>query len=86
MEIVKETLTDIVYLDYFEGNPVHFYKNKLTGEININADDALRAMGYEGTFKDYLGTDEGLDFINEWKKENPGKPFWGGAVKRIPHN
>ena len=30
MEIVKETLTDIVFLDYFEGNPVHFYKNKLT--------------------------------------------------------
>ncbi len=83
MEIVKETLTDIVFLDYFEGNPVYFYKNKLTGEININADDALRAMGYEGTFENYLGTDEGLDFINDWKKENPGKPFWGGAVKRM---
>lgn len=33
MEIVKETLTDIVFLDYFEGNP--------------------------------------------------GKPFWGGAVKKM---
>ena len=83
MEIVKETLTDIVFLDYFEGNPVHFIKNKLTGEININADDALRAMGYTGSFEDYLGTDEGLDFISDWKKENPDKPFWGGAVKRM---
>lgn len=38
---------------------------------------------FEGTFEDYLGTDEGLDFINDWKKENPDKPFWGGAVKKM---
>lgn len=82
MEIIKETPTEIIFLDYFEGNPVHFVKNKLTEEISINADDAIRAMGYDGTFNDYLGTDEGLDFICEWKKNNPGMPFWGGAVKR----
>lgn len=83
MEVVKETLTEIIFRDYFEGNPVHFFKNKITGQISINADDAIKAMGYDGTFIDYLGTDEGLDFISAWKKEHPGTPFWGGAVKRM---
>lgn len=82
MEVVKETLTEIIFRDYFEGNPVHFFKNKITGQISINADDAIRAMGYNGTFEDYLGTNEGLDFILEWKKQHPDKPFWGGAVER----
>lgn len=82
MEIIKETSTEVLFRDYFEGIPVHFVKNKLTGEISINADDAIRAMGYNGTFEDYLGTDEGLDFISDWKRSNPDMPFWGGAVKR----
>ena len=81
MEVIKETPTEIIFLDYFEGNPVHFMKNKQTGEISINADDAIKALRYDGTFEDYHGTHEGLDFIREWKKNNPDMPFWGGAVK-----
>lgn len=80
MEVVKETSTEIVYLDYFDGHPIHFLEDKQTGVISLNADDAIRAMGFNGTFEEYLGTDNGLDFILKWKKENPGKPFWGGAV------
>ncbi len=83
MKIVKETDREIIFRDYFEGYPVHFIKNKLTGEVCVNADDVIRAMGYNVTFEDYIGTDQGLDFINDWKKAHPDTPFWGNAVKEL---
>ena len=73
-----------IYLtSYYQGVPVRFYKNKKTNEICINADDALMAMGFNGTFIDYLGTDNGLDFINECRKNRPDVPFLGGLVKQV---
>lgn len=69
------------YTSYFEGYPVTFIKNKLTGEIYIDADEVVQAMGIASDFNEYLGTDEGLDLINEWKQEHPDIPFFGGAIK-----
>ena len=43
LKIVKETPEEIIYLSYFEGQPVRFMRNKRTGEITINADDVVRA-------------------------------------------
>ena len=45
LKIVKETPEEIIYLSYFEGQPVRFMRNKRTGEITINADDVVRALG-----------------------------------------
>lgn len=69
------------YTSYFEGYPITFIKNKFTGEVHINADEAVRAMDIAGDFNEFLGTDRGLDLINQWKKEHPDIPFFGGAVK-----
>lgn len=52
-----------------------------TGEVHINADQAIKAMGFDGDFMDYLGTDEGLDLISDWKKDHPDIPFFGNALK-----
>ena len=81
LQIVKETPEEIIYLSYFEGQPVRFMRNKRTGEITINADDVVRALGEADSFEAFLGSDKGLDFISDWKKEHPNTPFFGGAVK-----
>ena len=80
MTIIRETDQEVVYLDYFEGTPVHFTRNKMSGDITVNADDAVRAIGVADSFEEYLGTDKGLDFISHWKKEHPNMPFFGGAA------
>ena len=82
-DLVKtgEDSTNEYFTAYYEGSPITFSKNKLTGEVNINADEAVKAMGFDGSFSDYLGTDEGLDLINAWKKDHPDIPFFEGAIK-----
>ena len=42
LTIVRETDQEIVFLDYFEDMPVHFTRNKMTGQITVNADDMVR--------------------------------------------
>ena len=81
LKIVKETPEEIIYLSYFEGQPVRFMRNKRTGEITINADDVVRALGEADSFEAFLRSDKGLDFISDWKKEHPNTPFFCGAVK-----
>lgn len=82
-DLVKtgEDSTNEYFTAYYEGSPITFSKNKLTGEVHINADEAVKAMGFEGSFNDYLGTDEGLDLISAWKKDHPDIPFFEGAIK-----
>ena len=45
LRIEKETPGEIIYVSHFEGQPVHFMKDKRTGEITVNADDVVRAIG-----------------------------------------
>lgn len=86
LKIEKETPEEIIYLSYFEGKPIHFIKNKATGQIFIDADDVTRALGEADSFIDYLATDKGLDFVGEWIREHPNEPFFGGAVKKRTNN
>ena len=69
-------------MSYYENMPIRFLKDKATGEIFVNSDDIVKALGQSDSFIDFLGTDEGLEYINEWKKNHPGEPFFGGAVKK----
>ena len=82
-DLVKtgEDDTNESFTAYYQGQPITFSKNKLTGEVHINADEAIKAMGFDGDFMDYLGTDEGLDLISDWKKDHPDIPFFGNAIK-----
>lgn len=78
--IEKETATEIIFVSYYEGTKVRFMMNKQTGEISICADDVCVVLGLGDSFKDFLGSDKGLDFINDWKKAHPGKELFGDAI------
>lgn len=72
----KEDEKYVYFLDYFQGKPVHMKQDKTTGEIFFNADDVCHILGV-GSFDEFIGTDEGLDIINDFKKENPNMPVFG---------
>lgn len=82
LKIVRETDQEVVFLDHFEGKPVHFTKDKKTGEITIDADDVCRILGLGDSFEGFLGTDKGLGLLNDWKEEHPDTPFFGGFVRK----
>lgn len=62
----------IYYFDSFQGMPIRILQDKETGEILFNADDVVRALDLGADLKEFLGSDEGLDCINAFKKEHPG--------------
>ena len=72
-----EDFFHIYFEGFFQGNRVRLMKNKFSGAIMFNADDVSRCLGLGSSINDFLSTDKGLDFISEWKKENPDKPFIG---------
>lgn len=80
---IREDEHNEYFEDYFEGTPIMFIKNKRTQEICINMDDVANILGLGDNFNEFLGTDTGLDFINEWNKNNPDKAFFGDAVRSI---
>jgi prophage antirepressor-like protein len=78
--MVKQTKEDekyIYFLDYFRGNRIEVMKDKISGEIFFNADDVVRCLGIGNTMNEFLSSDEGLDWINELKKEYPCKTVFG---------
>lgn len=84
MTELKKTHEDYMneyFTSYYKGQPVRFTRNRWTNETLINADDVVRICGISGSFEEYLSTDAGLDFINDWKKDHPNAAFFGGAVK-----
>ena len=84
MKLINEDFFNKWLQDEFQGNPVRFRVNKFTGTVHINADDVSQiCMGMD--FNTFLATDKGLDFINDWKREHPDIPFFGGAVIRTNH-
>lgn len=76
MKTEKEDQQFIYYLDYFQGNPVHIRKDKTTQEIFFDAHDVCHILGL-GSFNEFISSDAGLDLINEWKRDNPGKEVFG---------
>jgi hypothetical protein len=81
MKLISENSIVAIFEDEFMGHSVHFYKNKITGEITINADHVIRVCGLGNSLDEFLSTDEGLDTINRYNKEHPGKSFFGDAIK-----
>lgn len=62
-------------LDYFEGKPVRFYKDKATGE----GEDMAQILGYEDA-ETIPGSDAALDAMLEHQKEHPGQPMFKGIA------
>ena len=75
--VTHEDFFHIYFEGYFQGNRVRIMKNKFSGAIVFNADDVCRCLDLGNSINDFLSTDKGLDFICDWKKENPDKPFIG---------
>lgn len=81
LEKTGEDWINEYFTSYWKGKPVRFTRNRWTNEALINADDVVNILGIAGTFEEFISTDEGLDFINEWKKDHPGASFFGDAVE-----
>jgi prophage antirepressor-like protein len=82
----KKTGEDEEYIHfkgYFEGNEVKFQQDKASGEMLIDADDAMRCLGL-GSLDEFLSSDKGLDCILEMKRKNPDMQLFGenGIFKR----
>lgn len=64
--------------EYFEeiinGFTVKLRHDKITGEVWIDPQDLFIACGGKGKFEDFLGTDQGLDLINEWHQDHIDAP------------
>ena len=58
---------------------------KTTGEIFFNADDIVKILGLGDNIKEFLGTDRGLDFINDFKRDHPGIDVFGnkGMIREV---
>ena len=76
LELVYEDFFYQIFEHNYLGTPVRFTKNKLTGEVKINAHDTARVLGFKN-LDDMLGSDTGLDVISDWKKDNPDRPVFG---------
>lgn len=60
MQKTGEDKNYVYFMDHFQDTPVQVIQDKKTGEIFFNADDVVRILGFGSSFKEFLGTDEGL--------------------------
>ena len=49
------------------------------------ADDIVKILGLGDNIKEFLGTDRGLDFINDFKRDHPGIDVFGnkGMIREV---
>jgi len=74
--LIHEDFFNKIFLSNFQGYPVRFILNKFTNELKVCGDDVVRIFGHN-SINDYLGSDNGLDFINEMKKKYPEQTIFG---------
>jgi hypothetical protein len=68
MKLIDTTPTHEIWRGEYEGKNVQFLKDRLTGEISVNAHDFAQVMGYE-SLDDMMLDDNVLDTCNEIKEE-----------------
>jgi hypothetical protein len=69
MKLIKQTESYQVYEDFYQGKQVRFIKDIATGQINVNAHDFAKVMGY-ATLEEMMSDDTVLDACNEIKEKN----------------
>ena len=72
MQKTGEDKNYVYFMDHFQDTPVQVMQDEKTGEIFFNADDIVKILGLGDNIKEFLGTDKGLDFINDFKRDHPG--------------
>ena len=85
MQKTGEDKNYIYFMDHFQDTPVQVIQDKKTGEIFFNADDVVKILGLGDNIKEFLGTDKGLDFINDFKRDHPGVDVFGdkGMLREV---
>ncbi|WP_080903345.1 hypothetical protein [Parabacteroides sp. Marseille-P3160] len=63
-----------------DGKPIQGRQDKKTGEVFFDLNDIVRFLGYAENLEEFLKTDKGLDWLNQWKKSNPGKKIIGDLI------
>lgn len=88
MQKTGEDKNYIYFLDCFQDTPVQVMQDKKTGEIFFNADDVVKILGLGDNLTEFLGTNSGLDFINDFKKNHPGVDMFGkqGMIREVIKN
>ena len=66
MQKTGEDKNYVYFMDHFQDTPVQVMQDEKTGEIFFNADDIVKILGLGDNIKEFLGTDRGLDFINDF--------------------
>lgn len=69
---IKEDDTYVYYVYYLEGSPINMRIDRSTKDVFLNVNDMYQAYGINKSVENVVGTDIGLDFINELKKSNHG--------------
>lgn len=64
------------FKSYFRDYPVKIMRDKSTGEILFDANDVSRIL-FENSFEEFIGSDTGLDMINEIKQKHPEIELFG---------
>ncbi|PXZ44163.1 hypothetical protein DMB45_05740 [Sanguibacteroides justesenii] len=85
MQKTGEDKNYVYFMDHFQGTPVQVMQDKKTMEIFFNANDVVKILGLGDNINEFLGTDRGLDFINEFKKSHPGVEVFGdrGMIRKV---
>ena len=85
MQKTGEDKNDVYFMDHFQDTPVQVMQDEKTGEIFFNADDIVKILGLGDNIKEFLGTDRGLDFINDFKRDHPGIDVFGnkGMIREV---
>ena len=68
IQLFESTKTHEVYLAYFQGNLMKFYKNIATGEIGADVDAMALTLGFNSAHE-LLSQDKTLDLLSEVKRQ-----------------
>lgn len=69
---IKDDDTYVYYVYDVEGSPINIRIDRNTKDVFLNVNDMYQTYGIDESIENVLGTDIGLDFINESQKNNHG--------------
>jgi hypothetical protein len=69
---IKEDDTYVYYVYDVKGSPINIRIDRNTKDVFLNVNDMYQTYGIDESIENVLGTDIGLDFINESEKNNHG--------------
>lgn len=74
MQLLQTTKTHEVFIGYFDGNLMKFYKDLKTGEIGADLETMAQTLGFDDAHE-LLSKDESLDLLNDCYKKTGTWPI-----------